>query len=270
MIKQVVAAVAVMMWVHAASAQAQDGGKDAVASPRYELFPTYDFYMSGAFLATGDSRFDWDANFGAAIDVVDYGSGRANFTANYNVVLGSQLRNFDPNQGNYVLELSSSRRFKYGEVHARFHHTSRHLADRFKLAPIDWNTVGVFITREEGPHGIHVKEEGSVERVLKRSYVDYTWLYSAGATAEFSNAARMTAIGRLTPTLTGRAEVRGTDSDVAHRDAQVGFYTEAAARIDGRKGLMEFYGGVERRIDASPLERAAKTWFMVGFRLRSR
>ena len=45
----------------------------------------------------------WDADFGGELDVVDYGVGRFTFEANYQVVVGEEIRYFDPNQGNYIL-----------------------------------------------------------------------------------------------------------------------------------------------------------------------
>ena len=59
-------------------------------------------------LFSEDPRFVWDANFGGELDMVDYGRGRATFVANYQTILGSEFRAFDPNQGNYILEGSTS------------------------------------------------------------------------------------------------------------------------------------------------------------------
>ena len=57
-----------------------------------------------------DPRFVWDTNFGGELDFVDYGLGRTTFAANYEAVLGEEFRRFDPNQGNYLLDLSTSAR----------------------------------------------------------------------------------------------------------------------------------------------------------------
>ena len=58
----------------------------------------------------------WDADFGGEVDVVDYGVGRVSFTTNYEVVMGTQLRRFDPNQGNYILAGTASARAAGFEV----------------------------------------------------------------------------------------------------------------------------------------------------------
>lgn len=266
--RRATAALALAFIGHASSALGQTA--PSPPAPRYELFPDFDFHLSASLLATDDPRYDWDADFGGEVDVIDYGLGRANFTANYNVGLGNELRKFDPNQSNYVLELSVSRRLKHVEVHGRFHHTSRHLSDRPKTAAIDWNAVGVRATREEAWHGVRLKEASSLERVIKRSFVDYTWLFAAEASARFVQHTKMSPIGLVTPVGAARLVIRGADASVAGRGAQVGVYAEGGARFDGRDAAMEFFAAVERRIDASPLQRDAARWVLFGFRVVSR
>ena len=84
----------------------------------------------------------WDADFGGELDVVDYGVGRFTFEANYQVVLGEEIRSFDPNQGNYILAGIVSARTRGFEIAGQLYHQSRHLADRPKEEAIDWNTLG--------------------------------------------------------------------------------------------------------------------------------
>src|SRR3954470_9257256 len=108
-----------------------------------EFFPRYDFHLGAEHLSQADPRFVWDTNFGGDMDLVDYRAGRTTFAANYEAVLGNEFRHFDPNQGNYFLDLSSSARAHGYEFAALLHHTSRHLGDRFKRVPVDWNMFGV-------------------------------------------------------------------------------------------------------------------------------
>ena len=113
----------------------------AAAQGTVQFFPRYDFHLGAEHLSQDDPRFVWDTNFGGEMDLVDYGAGRATFAANYEAVLGNQFRAFDPNQGNYLLDLSSSVRLHGYEIAALLHHTSRHLSDRFKRLPVDWNGI---------------------------------------------------------------------------------------------------------------------------------
>ena len=73
----------------------------------------------------------WDADFGGELDVVDYGVGRFTFEANYQVVVGEEIRYFDPNQGNYILAGNVSTHAGF-EIAGQLYHQSRHLADRPK------------------------------------------------------------------------------------------------------------------------------------------
>ena len=67
-----------------------------LAQGTIQFFPRYDFHLGADHLSSPDERFVWDTNFGGDMDFVDYGFGRMSFEANYEAVLGNQLRNFDP------------------------------------------------------------------------------------------------------------------------------------------------------------------------------
>src|SRR5687768_2088381 len=69
-----------------------------------EFLPRYAFHVSMEYLASDERRFEWDAHWGGDLDIVDYGYGRFNFVADYQTILGDEFREFDPNQGNYILE----------------------------------------------------------------------------------------------------------------------------------------------------------------------
>jgi hypothetical protein len=45
---------------------------------------------------------------------------------------------------------------------------------------------------------------------------------------------------------------------------------EAGVRINGRAGAIELFAGVERRVDADPIERLSRRWGIWGFRLLSK
>src|SRR4051812_33655672 len=102
------AAAACLMFVLAAPAAAQQVTVDAPAPPGPEFMSRYDFHLSAAALGDSDIRFGWDAHFGGDLDILDYVKGRTTVVIDYDVVLGHEQRLFDPNQGNYTLEASSS------------------------------------------------------------------------------------------------------------------------------------------------------------------
>src|ERR1700722_7298839 len=117
------AGAALLMFFLAVPAFAQHQ-EPAPASAEPDFFTRYDFHLSAAALSIDDPRFKWDTHFGGELDLIDYVVGRASIIADYEAVLGDQLRPFDPNQGNYTLEASSSVRVGDTEIVGVFHHVS--------------------------------------------------------------------------------------------------------------------------------------------------
>ena len=103
--------------------------------------------MSLEHLGGDAEQFVWIADYGGDVDLLGYGAGRVNFLANYEAIVGEEFRRFDPNQGNYILDVSSSLRRGALELAVVFHHVSRHLSDRPKTFHIDWNMVGIQAVR---------------------------------------------------------------------------------------------------------------------------
>ena len=241
-------------------------GAQQPAAPQpsgFEFFPRYDFHLSAAALAIDDNRFSWDTHFGGDLDFVDYGVGRTSARIDYEAVLGRQLRAFDPNQGNYTLELSTSGRVGGTEIAVVFHHVSRHLGDRPKTFPVDWNAVGGRVLRRVDTGGTTVNIEGTLGRVIKHSYVDYSWTGNADLLA------RRPIAGRVGVFLHGSFDVVGVDEAVARRNRQTGGLVEAGIRLNGPGGAVELFAGYEDRIDADPLDRQSRHWAMAGFRFAS-
>jgi hypothetical protein len=157
------------------------GASPVAAQGAIQFFPRYDFNLSAEHLSNDDPRFVWDTNFGGEMDFVDYGIGRTTFAANYEAILGEEFRRFDPNQGNYLLDLATSARTHGYEIAALLHHTSRHLGDRFKIVPVDWNMFGVAVERDVRRGALRIRPHGDLLGVLLKSSVDYTWEANAGA-----------------------------------------------------------------------------------------
>jgi hypothetical protein len=256
-------ALALLGVASSASAQGPAPLSPSAPSNGVVFVPRYDFHLGADHLASADPRFVWDTNFGGEIDFLDYGYGRLRFAANYEAVLGEQFRAFDPNQGNYLLDLSSSWRVRGVEAAALFHHLSRHLSDRFKRDPDDWNMFGVAVARTfEGRAPLRV--HGEALRVLLRSNVDYTWETDAGVGVRVPlRGRRVSAIAGGDLRLVG---VNGTFD----RGTQHGGRVEGGLRFEGERGAVELVLRGERRIDAYPLETAALSWFGAGFRFVSR
>ena len=224
----------------------------------------YDFHLSAAALSINDPRFSWDTHFGGAIDVVDYGVGRASILADYEAVLGDEFRPFDPNQSLYTLETSASVRLGQTEVVGVFLHVSRHLSDRPKRFPVAWNTAGARVLRRISISGTSVDLLAEAGGITQRSFVDYRW------NGQFDVLIRRS----VTPTLGllahANGQLVGVDPSIVQRGNQTGGLAEIGVRLNGRAGAIELFVGVERRIDADPLDRQPQQWVMAGFRLLNR
>jgi hypothetical protein len=94
--------------------------------------------------------------------------------------------------------------------------------------------------------------------------VDYTWLGEAHVLVRrplndtvgvFAHAA---------------GQVFGVAGTVPNRGRQNGGSIEAGLRIKGTAGAVELFAGVEKRVDADPLDRLPQHWALAGFRLLAR
>lgn len=233
------------------------------ASGEHGLLPRYRFYLSAEALATDDTRFDWDADFGGDLDLVDYRIGRVTAIASFETVLGEQLRQFDPNQGNYTLDVSASVRARATEVALAFHHISRHLSDRPKQFSIDWNMLGARGAYETTRGRIRLQLDGRALFTVSRSYVDYRSEIGGSAYLRRELSPRVA--------LVAHGDVYGllVDKSVSGRANQNGGLIEGGFRVAGSRGAIEFFIGWERRVDADPFEQQPRTWTFLGFRLLS-
>ena len=241
-----------------------------------EFMSRYDFHLSAVALtpptittadgqSTGDPRFSWDTRFGGSLDVVDYLTGRAAVLVDYQAVLGSEYRPFDPNQGNYTLEASSSVRLGgRTEIVGVFHHVSRHLSDRPKRPAVAFNTLGGRVLHRMAFAGATLDLDLDAGGIVQHSYVDYTWITEG----------HMLARRPLNDTVGAFAHVSGqlfgVDGTVPSRGSQYGGSIEAGVRIRGGAGAIELFAGIEKRVDADPLDRRPQHWGLAGFRLLSR
>jgi hypothetical protein len=138
------------------------------------------------------------------------------------------------------------------------------LSDRAKLFAVAWNTIGGRLMHRVAFGRATFDADLDVARVIQHSFVDYTWIGQLGLQARGPIAPRAGLFAR------GFGQVFDTDGSVRDRGRQFGGMAEAGVRIDGGKAALEIFGGVERRIDAYPLERVPRQWALAGFRLISR
>jgi len=247
-----------------ARAQASPPAAAATDAAPVAFLTAYHGRIGAARFTVDDEQFTWEGRFAGDVDLVDYGSGRLNFAAEYAVVLGSERRSFDPTQGFYALDFRATRRFGTIEVGGVFHHVSRHLSDRAKTDAIDWNMLGAEVLAQSEMSGFRLESRLHASGVIKHSYVDYTWRSGVGLGLERDLSPRVTFIGQ------GAVDFLGIDAAIAGRSSQVGAYVEGGVRLRGEAAALELFVAFERRVDPDPLERTVRNWGLVGFRLLNR
>ena len=245
----------------AAAANAQT---PALAPAGPEFFSRYDFHLNANSLSGDDIRFSWDSHFGGDLDLVDYVKGRASILVDYEAVMGSEYRPFDPDQVYYVLETSGSYRAGPTEFAVVFHHVSRHLSDRPKPFSIAWNVLGARVLRRIEVGGLQIDGRVDFGAIVQHSYVDYSWI------ADADLSIRRPISPRVGVFVHGHGELFGVDGSVPNRNTQTGGMLDAGVRLSGKAGALELFAGVERRIDADPADRLPQRWGIAGFRLLSK
>lgn len=231
------------------------------APPAPGALSRYRFHLNAVRFSVDEPELNWDADFGGDLDLVDYGAGRVTFLSNYEAILGDERREFDPVQGNYTIDLSASYRLGPNELFAVFHHVSRHLSDRPRLEPVDWNAVGVRVLRPAARGRLSAVGAVHALWTVERSTVDYDAEYGVEARVEYSLDRRQALFAA------GALHTFVTDDTIASRGRQNGGRIEGGVRASGAAASLELVAAIERRVDSDPMQPGARTWGYFGFRL---
>lgn len=249
---------------------AQQPGPQPLDGPvdHVEFLSRYDYQIAINVLSGDNGRqYRWDAHYGGAFDLLNYVKGRATVVANYEAVLGSEFRPFDPNQANYILEPALSWFVGNHEFAFVFHHVSRHLSDRPKTYAVAMNVIeGRYLRKFEFGEGTSVAVRTGAGHLAQHSQVDYTWTIDWDVMARRRMNARVEWYGRTT------GEMFGVDPAVRHEDRGVQHTAriEVGTRLTGTKADLELFVGAEHRLDASILEFVPVSWAIAGFRIASK
>jgi hypothetical protein len=233
-----------------------DAPPDAAA-----FLPRIDFAASAALLNYDDVRFTWDTHWTVDFDVVQFKRFRAGFLGDYQGLLGSEFRPFDPYQSNYTLEVNGSTFVGDTEVGVVFNHISRHLGDRPKRRAVAENSLGIRVMRRFGHERTTFDVRADARKITQHSFVDYTSMSDLDLVLRRKVSPHLGFYGRL------NGQLITVDPDVAGRDAQKGGRIEVGTRVYGEQGGLELFVGGERVIDADQLDRTTRQWAFVGFRL---
>ena len=208
-----------------------------------------------------DARYNWDVDLLLDADLFDVGFVRGNLLANLETIVGSEFRNVDPNQNNYVVDFSILVRLPRGEIGTTFHHVSRHLSDRPDQGSVSWNMIGVsYADRFDiGPLRVDagVRGLGTVER----AGVDYTAQFEWHSTFELDVTRRVSIIAG------GDGVIVPVESEVFMRTTRRGGLMSAGLRFPTPAGAVDLFIGWEQRIDAGQFSHDTVRWMQVGVRL---
>jgi hypothetical protein len=239
------------------------GAVPANAQTGVAFLSRFDYVFGLEYLATRDPRYDWDATFGGELDLVDFTRGRLVFEAEYRAGLGNEFQPFDPTQGHYTLAGVLSARTGPVELAAVYHHVSRHLGDRPKPDPVDWNMLGARVRTTLARGATEVDLRADLRGAVLHTFVDYLW------EADAETRARVRLTGRTAFLAAGRIRVVGVDGSRS-RGTQYGARGEGGVRMDGAGAALELFLAAERRIDPYPLEFGTRSWVIAGFRVVNR
>jgi hypothetical protein len=183
------------------------------------------------------------------------------FLGDYQALLGEEFRPFDPYQSNYYLAVSASVRQGPNEWAFVFHHVSRHLGDRPKRDSVAMNAMLGRLLRRFTLDGATLDIKADAGPIVAHAWVDYTWMGNVDLVVRRPVSASVGMYGR------SYTETYGVDEEIAGRGQQWGGRVEAGVRFGGRAGTVDLFGGVERVVDADPLDRVPRQWAFAGFRL---
>ena len=258
-------AFAVVVTAGAGRAGAQQPGPrpvDSISPDKAEFLPRTNFHLTANTLSGGDPRFTWDARWGGSADVLDYHFGRLGIVGDYEAVVGSERKNFDVNQGLYILEASTSGRYREHEFALVFHHVSRHVTDRLKPKPTAWNVLEARYLRNFDFSGTTVALVAAAGNVVTHVDVDYTWNLNFDVAISHPVKPRLDIYAR------GFGDAFGVDPAIKGRtQAQHSGRFEGGVRFNARGAALELFAGVEHRMDADLHDYLPITWGIMGFRL---
>lgn len=228
----------------------------------------FNYHLALEAFSGDDPEFRWDADFGGDFDIVGTPTVRVNALFNYEAILGEEFQPFDPNQGNYVIEVVGGRRWGRTEAAVVFHHTSRHLGDRPKTFGVAWNLLGAQLTWTSVSERRTWQVQGRAAAAVMTDAVDYTGEFSANALYVRHSGGRADLVSRAA--VLARTTDAGGSFLTAPRSTQVGARGEAGVRVLGRRAVLEIVAGVERRVDAAALFPRGKTWAVLAARIMTR
>lgn len=215
---------------------------------------------TGEFLNSRQPDMPLSVMFRGDVDLVDFGAMRIPFDFTFAVAFNDH---FNPRHADYSFRFTPTVPVGRVDLSALYHHTSRHLHDAERPAPISWDSFGGRAATGGGSGRWlwSSRFEASYYPDSRRRYVDYQWEAVEAGRVSYRVSPRWAYYGDAT-----LREVR-CDRGVAGRDRAWGSRIEAGLVLGYRGGIAEVFIGWDRRIDPDPLEHSEASFFVFGGRL---
>lgn len=244
-------------------AQTTGGPRGAATKERvFGVLTDFRLGLGATWLPKKDERFNWDIDFNTDLDIFDVGFARASVFFNFETIAGTEFRRVDPNQANYVLDMSVFGRLPRGELGATFHHVSRHRTDRANRQGISWNMLGVVYGDRLTLGGVDIRASVRALKTIEHSpQVDYEGEIDGSLKVTVPVNSRVAFYTDMTSVIVQ------VDPSVFDRDMRAGGLVEGGLRVGYSGAALELFGGWEARIDADPIALKTERLGMLGFRV---
>lgn len=247
-----------------ATAQVIGGPRPGTTAPRaYGFLTAFRTVIDGKHLngVDADSRFNWDADVSIDVDVFDAGLFRGNLFINVETIVGDELRAVDPNQGNYLADISVFVRLPRGELATTFHHVSRHMVDRPGVRSVSWNMLGVGYGHRFTLGHLNVDAGGRALWTIEGRSVDYTSQFGGYLKLAQPIGGRLSAIGSVDGVAVRLDPLKERGGN------RRGGRLEGGLRVAMDIAGLDLYVAREQRIDVTSPLRELTRWTQFGFRL---
>jgi hypothetical protein len=230
--------------------------------PRF--LPDFSVDLMAARYAPAETDLDWTSRIGAGASLLRVKDTTAFGSAGVETILGSGLRPFEATQANYHLELGIAHRRGSVGIAVFFHHVSRHLVDRPKVQAVDWNVLGVRVSRRfPRALGVPARVEVGVGHTTLASYVGYRWELTFRLEADLLRRGWGGAyLASDTRFVTAEA------SPELPRNDFVDQAVEAGVRVGRAAGAFDAFVAYEHRNDVFVLEPGVRDRALFGIRFR--
>lgn len=228
-----------------------------------ELLPELDAHLEFSRYAPTETDFVWDSWVGGRATLLRAGATSVYMAGGVETILGSELRTFDANQSNFVLEGGLRRHRGPWTFSGVFHHVSRHLVDRPKEESVDWNMLALRAEK-------HLSEGGEprghllfgVAHRVKRTHVLYGWEFRAQGDFDVLPAGPGDVYGRLV--LRAITETKTAEN---MRGGFLDFTYEAGWRLRRETRVVHFFVAYEHRNDVYLFQPESRDRALYGFRV---